>query len=92
MKKCRSLLLTVALTLSATAGSVSLSAEAEAGSCDYSWQRDSAGRRCGGRAANVIPGGRLGGTGHYYDSYGRPRIYGKNNDIYDNDYNYSPYR
>ena len=54
-----------------------------AGNCDYSWQRDSAGRRCGGRAAAVIPGGRLGGDGRYKDSYGRDRIWGKNNDPYD---------
>ena len=59
-----------------------------AGNCDYSWQRDSAGRRCGGRAASVIPGGRLGGDGRYTDSYGRDRIWGKNNDPYDrNSYN-----
>ena len=54
-----------------------------AGNCDYSWQRDSAGRRCGGRAASVIPGGRLGGDGKYIDSYGRDRIWGENNDPYD---------
>ncbi len=59
-----------------------------AGNCDYSWQRDSAGRRCGGRAANVRPGGRLGGTGHYIDSYERPRIYGRDNDPYD-DFNFN---
>ena len=28
------------------------------GNCDYSWQLDSAGRRCGGRAASERPGGR----------------------------------
>ena len=55
-----------------------------AGNCDYSWQRDSAGRRCGGRAAAVIPGGRLGGDGKYKDSYGRSRLYGPSNDRYDN--------
>lgn len=54
-----------------------------AGNCDYSWQRDSAGRRCGGRAASVIPGGRLGGDGRYTDSYGRDRVWGRNNDPYD---------
>ena len=58
------------------------------GNCDYSWQRDSAGRKCGGRAAEVIPGGRLGGDGRYTDSYGRNRIYGRGNDIYDDDYDY----
>ena len=64
-----------------------------AGNCDYSWQRDSAGRRCGGRAASVIPGGRLGGDGRYTDSYGRKRVWGRNNDPYDkpisdNSFNY----
>ena len=54
-----------------------------AGSCDYPDQRDSRGRRCGGRAASVIPGGRLGGDGKYKDSYGRDRVWGKNNDPYD---------
>ena len=54
-----------------------------AGNCDYSWQTDSAGRRCGGRAASVRPGGKLGGDGKYIDSYGRQRLYGPNNDIYD---------
>ena len=58
-----------------------------AGNCDYSWQRDSAGRRCGGRSAEVIPGGRLGGDGRYTDSYERNRIWGKNNDPYDNSAN-----
>ena len=48
---------------------------------------DSAGRRCGGRAASVIPGGRLEGDGRYIDSYGRNRIYGRGNDIYDDNYN-----
>lgn len=57
-----------------------------AGNCDYSWQTDSAGRKCGGRAANVRPGGRLGGDGIYTDSYGRKRIYGTDNDIYDENY------
>lgn len=28
------------------------------GKCDYSWQRDSIGRLCGGRAASVRPGGK----------------------------------
>ena len=57
-----------------------------AGNCDYSWQIDSAGRKCGGRAANVRPGGKLGGDGKYKDSYGRDRIYGRGNDPYDKDY------
>ena len=56
------------------------------GNCDYSWQRDSAGRRCGGRAASVRPGGNLGGNGKYIDSQGRHRIYGRDNDPYDKDY------
>ena len=30
-------------------------------SCDYPDDRDSAGNRCGGRAASVQEGGRLGG-------------------------------
>ena len=54
-----------------------------AGSCDHPDQRDSLGRRCGGRAASVRPGGRLGGDGRYVDSYGRDRVWGKNNDPYD---------
>ena len=33
------------------------------GNCDYPWQTDSIGRRCGGRAASCRPGGRLGGGG-----------------------------
>ena len=53
------------------------------GPCDYPDQRDSAGRRCGGRAASVIPGGRLGGDGRYTDSLGRDRVYGRDNDPYD---------
>lgn len=56
-----------------------------AGNCDYSWQRDSRGRRCGGRAANVIPGGRFGGDGRYIDPQGRERQYGRDNDPYDRD-------
>ena len=53
------------------------------GNCDYDWQYDSAGRSCGGRAANVREGGRLGGDGRYTDSFGRLRLYGKSNDPYD---------
>ena len=59
---------------------------AYSGPCDYPDQRDSAGRRCGGRAASVRPGGRLGGDGNYQDSYGRQRVYGRDNDPYDSDY------
>ena len=33
--------------------------------CDYPDDLDSAGRRCGKRAASVRPGGRLGGDGSY---------------------------
>ena len=51
--------------------------------CDNPSDYDSAGRRCGGRAASVIPGGRLGGDGRYQDSQGRQRLYGTNNDPYD---------
>lgn len=51
--------------------------------CNYPSDRDSMGRRCGGRAASVIPGGNLGGDGRYNDSYGRQRQYGKGNDPYD---------
>lgn len=51
--------------------------------CNYPDDRDSAGRRCGGRAASVIPGGNLGGNGKYTDYQGRQRVYGKNNDQYD---------
>ncbi len=57
--------------------------DAVSGNCDYSWQTDSLGKRCGGRAADVRPGGRLGGDGRYQDSYNRPRLYGPNNDPYD---------
>ena len=61
--------------------------------CDYPWQTDSLGRKCGGRAASVIPGGRLGGDGKYEDSFGRPRVYGPNNDPYDKpSYNFTPKR
>ena len=46
----------LAATLAATGDIYTASVPtAEAGSCDYSWQTDSAGRRCGGRAASVIP-------------------------------------
>lgn len=51
--------------------------------CDHPDDYDSAGRRCGGRAASVREGGRLGGDGYYKDSYGRQRKYGRNNDEYD---------
>ena len=61
------------------------------GKCDYPWQYDSAGRRCGGRAASVRPGGRLGGDGSYIDSQGRQRIYGRDNDPYDQNTNYRHY-
>ena len=53
------------------------------GGCTYSEQRDSAGRRCGGRADEVRPGGLIDGDGHYTDSQGRDRVYGPDNDIYD---------
>jgi hypothetical protein len=59
--------------------------------CDHPDDYDSAGRRCGGRAASVIPGGRLGGDGYYQDSQGRQRVYGKNNDPYDKPSNSSGY-
>ena len=59
------------------------------GNCDYEWQYDSAGRRCGGRAASVRKGGRLGGDGRYTDSLGRLRLYGRNNDPYDKFYQQS---
>lgn len=39
------------------------------GNCDYSWQTDSAGRSCGGRAASERPGGRLGGSSYSTPSY-----------------------
>lgn len=51
--------------------------------CNYPSDLDSAGNRCGGRAASVIPGGRLGGDGRYQDSQGRNRVYGRGNDQYD---------
>ena len=51
--------------------------------CNYPSDLDSRGYKCGGRAASVIPGGRLGGNGYYQDSYGRDRKYGRNNDVYD---------
>ena len=52
---------------------------AQAG-CDYAWQTDSIDPRCGGRGANIIPGGHLGEDARYTDSRGRQRLYGKNND------------
>ncbi len=33
----------------------------DGGNCDYPWQLDARGRRCGERAASERPGGRLGG-------------------------------
>ena len=59
---------------------------AYSGPCNNPDDRDSAGRRCGGRAASVIPGGSSGGDGKYTDSSERDRVYGKGNDIYDSDY------
>ena len=53
---------------------------AYSGSCDYPDQTDSAGRRCGRRAASVRQGGSLGGDGNYQDSYGRQGVYGSDND------------
>ncbi|MFM7086696.1 MAG: hypothetical protein ACKOXO_06885 [Cyanobium sp.] len=41
------------------------------------------GRACGGRAAEVIPGGRLGGYGSYVDPEGRQRLWGACNDPLD---------
>jgi hypothetical protein len=57
--------------------------------CDYATGMDSAGRVCGGRSAEVIPGGRLGGTGEYIDPDGKPRVMGACNDAYD-DLTYCP--
>ena len=51
--------------------------------CDYPDDLDARGHRCGGRAASVKPGGRLGGDGRYQDSQGHDRLYGKDNDPYD---------
>lgn len=51
--------------------------------CNNPDDYDSAGNRCGGRAASVREGGRLGGDGYYQDSQGRNRKYGRNNDAYD---------
>ena len=51
--------------------------------CDYASGRDSLGRACGGRSAEVIPDGRLGGSGVYQDYQGRLRMYGACNDIFD---------
>ena len=73
----------IAVAASMTVGTAAIATTASAGPGDYSWQRDSLGRRIGGRAAEVRPGGRLGGDGRYNDSYGRPRLYGRNNDPYD---------
>jgi hypothetical protein len=51
--------------------------------CNYATGYDSLGRICGGRSAEVRPGGALGGNGSYIDPFGRPRIYGSCNDDYD---------
>jgi hypothetical protein len=51
--------------------------------CDYSSGLDALGRRCGGRAAEVIPGGALGGSGLYEDSDGNLRRRGPCNDAHD---------
>ena len=45
-----------------------------AGPCNYPDDRDSAGRRCGKRAASVRPGGRLGGDGTYNNARVRPPV------------------
>ncbi|MBN2675982.1 MAG: hypothetical protein JXR30_01880 [Alphaproteobacteria bacterium] len=74
-------------TLLLAVSTLALSATIAHARCDYPDDLDSAGRRCGGRAASVRPGGRLGGNGQYQDSYGRDRIYGKDNDPYDRSYN-----
>ena len=47
-----------------------LSGDTFAGNCDHSWQTDSRGRLCSGRAADVRPGGKLGGNGDYTNSAG----------------------
>ena len=74
----------VAAFCGAATTAVSFAAAAPAtAACNYQSDRDSAGRRCGGRAASVRPGGRLGGDGRYIDSRGRYRIWGRNNDPYD---------
>lgn len=51
--------------------------------CDDSTGRDSMSRACGGRAAEVIPGGRLGGNGSYVDPEGHQRLRGACNDPLD---------
>lgn len=51
--------------------------------CDYGAQYDALGRRCGGRSAEVRPGGRLGGDGFFVDPDGNLRMYGPCNDVYD---------
>lgn len=51
--------------------------------CNYVTGYDSLGRICGGRSAEVRPGGALGGNGFYIDPLGRPRLYGSCNDDYD---------
>ena len=43
--------------------------------CDYPDDLDSAGRRCGKRAASVRPGGRLGGDGNYNRRQGKKTVY-----------------
>ncbi|MGG6242529.1 hypothetical protein ACQ4N7_28290 [Nodosilinea sp. AN01ver1] len=46
--------------------SSSSSGSSGSGLCDYPWQTDRAGNRCGDRAASVRPGGSLGGSGSSY--------------------------
>lgn len=50
MKKTFALLL--------TAAALSLAALTSAKACDHSWETASDGSRCGGRAADMRPGGR----------------------------------
>ena len=41
--------------------------------CNFPSDRDSAGNMCGGRAASVKPGGKLGGIGFKRNSFGTPK-------------------
>ena len=68
-----SIRLLVALTLIMPTISLLLLPSTSFARCDHPDDYDSAGRRCGGRAASVREGGRLGGDGYYKDSYGRQR-------------------
>ena len=59
------------------------------GPCNYPDDLDSAGRRCGKRAASVRPGGRLGGDGTLSGSQTRPALNNQDTNPSDNSDQYN---